>query len=55
MLTAEGTPLVPLGDGVFRAGAEEWSPERISFGAVVNGRARYMKLPSVRFYFTFTQ
>ena len=55
MLTAEGTPLVPLGDGVFRAGAEEWSPERISFGPVVNGRATRMKFSGVEFYRTFTQ
>lgn len=53
-LTAEGTPLVPLGDGVFRAGAEEWSPERISFGPVVNGRATRMKFSGVEFYRTFT-
>ena len=54
MLTAEGTPLAPLGDGVFRAGAEEWSPERISFGPVVNGRATRMKFSGVEFYRTFT-
>ena len=53
-LTAEGTPLTPLGDGVFRAGAEEWSPERISFGPVVNGRAARMKFSGVEFYRTFT-
>ena len=53
-LTAEGTPLTPLGDGVFRAGAEEWSPERISFGPVVNGRATRMKFSGVEFYRTFT-
>jgi D-alanyl-D-alanine carboxypeptidase len=55
VLTAEGTPLVPLGDGVFRAGAEAWSPERISFGPVVNGRATRMKFSGVEFYRTFTQ
>ncbi|HSP64250.1 MAG TPA: hypothetical protein VLQ90_14770 [Pyrinomonadaceae bacterium] len=54
MLTAEGTPLVLLGDGVFRAGAEEWSPERISFGPVVDGRATRMKFSRVEFYRTFT-
>ncbi len=54
VLTAEGTPLAPLGDGVFRAGAEEWSPERISFGPVVNGRATRMKFSGVEFYRTFT-
>jgi D-alanyl-D-alanine carboxypeptidase len=53
-LTAEGTPLTPLGDGVFRAGAEEWSPERISFGPAVNGRATRMRFSGVEFYRTFT-
>ncbi|HVS82834.1 MAG TPA: hypothetical protein VHE60_13980 [Pyrinomonadaceae bacterium] len=53
-LTAEGTPLVPLSDGLFRAGAEEWSPERISFGPVVSGRATRMKFSGVEFYRTFT-
>ncbi len=53
-LTAEGTPLTPLGDGVFRAGAEDWSPERISFGPVVNGRATRMKYSGVDFYRTST-
>ena len=53
-LTFEGTPLVPLGDGMFRAGAEEWSPERLSFGPVVNGRATRMKFSGVEFYRTFT-
>jgi hypothetical protein len=32
-------PLVPLGDGSFRAGAEETSPERVRFDAVVDGKA----------------
>jgi D-alanyl-D-alanine carboxypeptidase len=54
ILTAEGTPLTPLGEGLFRAGAEEWSPERISFGPVVDGRATSMKFSGVKFYRTFT-
>jgi D-alanyl-D-alanine carboxypeptidase len=53
-LTAAGTPLVPLSDGMFRTGAEEWSPERISFGPVVSGRATRMKFSGVEFYRTFT-
>ena len=53
-LTAEGTPLTPLSDGMFRAGVEEWSPERISFGPVINGRATRMKFSGVEFYRTFT-
>ena len=51
-LTADGTPVTPLGDGLFRLGAEEWSPERLGFGPVVNGRAMRMKLSGVEFYRT---
>ena len=40
-LTAEGTPLTPLGGGVFRAGAEEWSPERISFSPSFTAHLRH--------------
>ncbi|MBA3644480.1 MAG: hypothetical protein H0W59_10490, partial [Chloroflexia bacterium] len=32
-------PLVPLGDGSFRASAEETSPERVRFDIVVDGKA----------------
>jgi D-alanyl-D-alanine carboxypeptidase len=32
-------PLVPLGDGTFRAGADETSPERVRFDVVVDGKA----------------
>jgi CubicO group peptidase (beta-lactamase class C family) len=32
-------PLVPLGDGSFRAGADETSPERVRFDVVVDGKA----------------
>jgi hypothetical protein len=32
-------PLVPLSDGSFRAGADETSPERVRFDAVVDGKA----------------
>ena len=53
-LTADGTPLTPLGDGLFRVGAEEWSPERLGFGPVVNGRAMRMKVSGVEFYRTST-
>jgi D-alanyl-D-alanine carboxypeptidase len=32
-------PLVPLGDGSFRAGADDTSPERVRFDVVVDGKA----------------
>lgn len=53
-LTADGTLLTPLGDGLFRVGAEEWSPERLGFGPVTNGRAMRMKVSGVEFYRTST-
>lgn len=31
--------LAPLEDGSFRVGAEEWSPERVRFDAIVDGKA----------------
>jgi hypothetical protein len=33
-------PQAPLGDGVFRVGEAEWSPERIRFDTVAGGRAQ---------------
>ncbi len=53
-LTADGTPLIPLNDGLFRLGPEEWSPERLSFGPLVNGRTTRMKVSGVEFHRTFT-
>jgi hypothetical protein len=53
-LIADGAPLTPLGNGFFRVGAEEWSPERLSFGPVVNGRATRMIFSGVEFHRTFT-
>ena len=53
-LIVDGAPLTPLGNGVFRVGAEDWSPERLSFGPVVNGRATRMIFSGVVFHRTFT-
>jgi D-alanyl-D-alanine carboxypeptidase len=36
---ADEQPLVPLGDGSFRVGADETSPERVRFDVVVDGNA----------------
>ena len=41
-------------DGLFRVGAEEWSPEHLGFGSAVNGRASRMKFSGVEFYRTLT-
>ena len=49
-LSADGTPLTAIGDGLFRLGAEAWSPERLRFGPIVNGRATRMKVSGVEFH-----
>ncbi|HVR97069.1 MAG TPA: serine hydrolase domain-containing protein [Thermoanaerobaculia bacterium] len=38
-LSLGGTPLVPLGGGLFRIGEEEHSPDRLRFEDVINGKA----------------
>lgn len=38
-LWAGGAPLVPLGDNLFRFGAEEHAPDRVRFEEIVNGKA----------------
>jgi CubicO group peptidase (beta-lactamase class C family) len=53
-LIADGAPLTPMGDGLFRVGSEEWSPERMSFGPIINGRATCLKFSGVQFYRTST-
>jgi hypothetical protein len=50
-LTLDGTALTPITDGLFRLG-EEWSPERVSFGPIVDGRATRMKFSGVDHYRT---
>jgi D-alanyl-D-alanine carboxypeptidase len=47
-------PLEPLGDGRFRIGADERSPERIRFDAPVNGHATRANVSGVDFYRSFT-
>jgi len=48
-------PLVPLGDGIFRVGEEERSPERIRFDAILNGQALRANLSCGDYYRTFTR
>ncbi len=47
-------PLRPLGDGIFRVGEEERSPERIRFDTILNGQALRMNLSCGDCYRTFT-
>ncbi len=46
--------LVPLGDGLFRVGADERSPERLRFDTVLDGRALRANLSGCDYYRTFT-
>jgi hypothetical protein len=44
-------PLAPLGEGLFRAGADERSPERLRFDTIIGGaalRAVYSGCPLYR-------
>jgi len=43
-------PLTQLGDAEFRLGEEEWSPERLRFDAVVDGRALRANLSGETYY-----
>jgi hypothetical protein len=42
-------PLVPLQDGIFRVGAEDWSPERASFDAFASGHPMRFNFSGVDF------
>jgi hypothetical protein len=52
--SGEEEALDPLGDGLFRAGAEEHSPERLRFDTVVDGQALRANLSGCEYYRTFT-
>ena len=43
-------PLTPLGGAEFRVGEEDWSPERLRFDAVVDGRALRANLSGETYY-----
>ena len=47
-------PLVEIGRGVFRPEGDSNSPERISFGTIVNGKAFHANYSGIDFYRTFT-
>jgi CubicO group peptidase (beta-lactamase class C family) len=47
-------PLALLGNGVFRVGEDERSPERIRFDAIINGQALRANLSGGECYRTFT-
>ncbi len=45
--------LVPLADGSFRVGAEGWRPDRLSFDAIVEGKAQRALYNGVAWHRTF--
>ena len=49
-LVADGTPLTPLGNGLFRVGEDEWGPVRAEFVHLFEGRARVLKLGGLDFW-----
>src|SRR2546421_12501299 len=51
---SERHPLAPLADAEFRVGAQAWSPERLRFDTLVDGRAQRAVLSGAAFYRTFT-
>lgn len=42
-------PMTQIGDGIWRFGKEEWSPERVSFANMVDGRPQTMIFSGNRF------
>jgi len=49
-LTLGGTPLTPIGNNLFRAGAEPWTPDTAEFHHIVDGKARLMKTGGLDFW-----
>ena len=51
---SERFPLAPVGDGAFRVGEAEWSPERLRFDTVIDGVAQRALLSGTPYYRAFT-
>ena len=49
-LTISGSPLTPIGGGLFRPGDEPWAPETAEFLHVFEGKARLLKLLGMDFW-----
>jgi D-alanyl-D-alanine carboxypeptidase len=49
-LTVGGSPLTPIGNGLFRSGEEPWSPDTVEFHHIVESKARLMKLSGIDFW-----
>ena len=50
MAWGDDKPLTRLGEAEFRVGGDEWSPERLRFDAVVDGRALRANLSGESYY-----
>lgn len=44
------TPLSPIGEGTFRLGPEDWSPERARFDGIIDGHAQRLFIDGVPLY-----
>jgi len=53
-ISSDRQPLAPLGDGSFRLGEQEWSPERMRFDTVVDGVAQRAWRSGAAYHRTFT-
>ena len=50
LCTDDGTPLVPLGDGVYRIGPDPAGCERVRFDAEINGQTQRLNFSGVDFW-----
>jgi len=50
---SERTPLTPIAEAAFRVGADAWSPERLRFDTVIDGRAQRAILSGTPYYRAF--
>jgi len=48
----DGTPLTPLGGNLFRVGEKPWTPERMRFTEIIDGKARIITAPGGALYRT---
>jgi CubicO group peptidase (beta-lactamase class C family) len=49
-LMLSGLPLTPIGNGIFRAGDEPWTPDTAEFHHIVDGKPRLMKSSGIDFW-----
>ena len=52
--TGDEDPLIPLADGAFRIGEDEYGPERMRFDQVVDGKTLRANMSGCDYYRFFT-